>query len=69
MKRVMFYISALPLLAFASSASAVTCDEVEWGSEITAQFPDVARSCRDVVERDGAVYGKNESATGTFTEW
>jgi len=60
MKRVMFYISALPLLAFASSASAITCDEVEWSSEVTAQFPDVARSCRDVVERDGSVYVKTK---------
>jgi len=58
MKRVMFYLSALPLLAFASTASAATCDDIELGYEITSQFPDAANSCLDVVEKDGEMYVK-----------
>lgn len=60
MKRVMFYISVLPLMAFATSASAATCDEVTFSNELTSQYPDIARSCRDVIERDGEQFVKTK---------
>ena len=60
MKKVMFYISVLPLLAFASSASAATCDEVTFSDQLTSQYPDIARSCRDVIERDGEQFVKTK---------
>ena len=59
MKKSLFCLAALPLLAFASGASAqTTCADIEMGYEITSQFPDAANSCVDVVERDGQMYVK-----------
>lgn len=56
MKKILLCLSALPLLALAAPASAVTCDEVEFGSDLTDRFPTIADACLDVVERDGQQY-------------
>ena len=58
MKKVIVFIVALPLLAFSSLASALTCDEVTLSSAITDQFPNAADACLDVVERNGEPYVK-----------
>ncbi|MGI9201806.1 MAG: hypothetical protein ACR2QL_12145 [Woeseiaceae bacterium] len=60
MKRVMFYISVLPMMAFATSASATTCDEVTFSEELTSRYPDIARSCMDVIDRDGEQFVKTK---------
>lgn len=60
MKRVLTYITVLPLLAFASLASALTCDEITLGSAITGPYPDAQEACLEVVERDGRNYVKME---------
>ena len=58
MKSLLICISALPLLAFASLASALTCDEVVIGYEITSKFPTAQEACIEVVERDGEQFVK-----------
>ena len=60
MKKVMFYLSALPLLAIASSANAATCEDVTLGYDLTAQYPDIAMACQEIVERDGTEYMKTK---------
>lgn len=56
MKKVLVYLSALPMLALAPLASALTCDEVTITSAITSQFPTAQEACLAVVERDGRPY-------------
>jgi LPXTG-motif cell wall-anchored protein len=58
MKRGIAYITVLPLLAFASLASALTCNEVILGTEITDRFPTAQDACLEVVEQDGRVLVK-----------
>jgi hypothetical protein len=58
MKRGIAYISVLPLLAFASLASALTCDDIVLGSEITSRFSTAQEACLEVVERDGSAFVK-----------
>ena len=55
--------SALALLSLAlltipaTSAQNLTCDDIEFNSHATDEFPSVARSCHSVVERDdGKLY-------------
>lgn len=42
----------------AVSAQALSCDDIEFTSAVTKEFPKVAESCQEVVERDGALYAK-----------
>ena len=56
MKKILMCLCALPLLALAMPASAATCDDVEFGSEITDRFPRAKDACLGVVERDGEMY-------------
>lgn len=58
MKRILICLSALPLLAFAPLASALTCDEVVLGYDITSKFPTAQEACLEVVERDGQQFVK-----------
>ena len=58
MKRVIVILAALPLLAFSSLASALTCSEVVLGSDITEKFPTAQDACLEVVERDGQTFVK-----------
>ncbi len=58
MKRGIAYISVLPLLAFASLASALTCSEVILGKDITDKFPTAQDACLEVVERNGETFVK-----------
>ncbi len=58
MKRVIVFIVALPLLAFSSLASALTCDEVTLSAAITDEFPNAADACLEVIERDGRPFVK-----------
>ena len=37
-------------------AQGLTCDEIEFKSSATDEFPSVAQSCHSVVERDGKLY-------------
>ena len=53
--------AALLFGGFAQSpalAQGLTCDDIEFNSNVTDQFPDVARACQEVVERDGKLYAK-----------
>jgi LPXTG-motif cell wall-anchored protein len=61
MKRGIAYITVLPLLAFASMASALTCSEVILGSDITDKFPTAQEACLEVVERDGQTFVKMQA--------
>ena len=36
----------------------LTCDDIEFTSLVTSQYPDVADACQDVVERDGRRYAQ-----------
>lgn len=56
MKKILISMTAVPLLALAMPASAVTCDEVEFTAEITDRFPSAKDACLEVVERDGQQY-------------
>ena len=58
MKRIIVSLAALPLLAFSSLASALTCDDVVLSTEITSRFPTAQEACLDVVERDGQSFVK-----------
>lgn len=58
MKRIIVLLAALPLLAFSSLASALTCEDVVLSTEITSKFPTAQEACRDVVERDGQIFVK-----------
>jgi len=58
MKRIIVSVVALPLLAFSSLASALTCDDVSLSAAITDRYADAADACVDVVERDGETYVK-----------
>ena len=58
MKRVIVFLVAMPLLAFSSLASALTCDEVVFTEEITSKFADAHNACIEVVERDGQSFVK-----------
>ncbi len=58
MKRGIAYITILPLLAFASMASAVTCSEVVLGKDLTDRFPTASEACLEVVERNGETFVK-----------
>lgn len=58
MKRIIACISVLPLLAFASLASALTCDDVTLSSAITDRYPDAQDACLGVVEMNGETYVK-----------
>jgi len=42
-------------------AQAPTCDDIEFKSNVTDQFPNVADACLEVLERDGALYAKVEA--------
>ena len=39
-------------------AQGLTCDDIEFNSNVTDEFPDVARACLEVVERDGKLYAR-----------
>jgi LPXTG-motif cell wall-anchored protein len=58
MKRIIVLLAALPLLAFSSLASALTCDDVVLSTEITSKFPTAQEACLGVVERDGQTFVK-----------
>jgi hypothetical protein len=58
MKRVIVFLIAMPLLAFSSLASALTCDEVVLSPEITSKFANAQDACIEVVERDGQAFVK-----------
>ena len=58
MKRIIVSVVALPLLAFSSLASALTCEDVTLSAAITDRYADAADACVDVVERDGETYVK-----------
>lgn len=53
MKKILISLTALPLLALAMPAAAVTCDEVEFTAAITDNYPNARQGCLGVVERDG----------------
>jgi LPXTG-motif cell wall-anchored protein len=56
MKKLLIYLSAMPLLALAPLASAITCDDIELNSAITDKFPRAKEACLEVVERNGEPY-------------
>jgi hypothetical protein len=58
MKRIIACIIVMPMLAFASLASALTCDEVTLSSAITDRFANAQDACLGVVEMNGETYVK-----------
>ncbi len=40
----------------AFSATGTDCSDVTWSEEALEQYPNIARACRDVLERDGRYY-------------
>ena len=55
-----FALAPLFLVSLANSpvtlAQGLTCDDIEFKSSATDEFPSVAQSCHSVVERDGKLY-------------
>ena len=49
--------SLLGTTAFAQDPD-LTCDDIEFTSLVTSQYPDVMDACQDVVERDGKKYAR-----------
>lgn len=47
---------AVPAIAFA--ADDLGCKSVNFGDDVLAKFPNAARACRGVMEKDGAVYAR-----------
>ena len=47
---------ALLATSLAALAQELTCDDIEFNSSATDEFPSVAQSCHSVVERDGKLY-------------
>lgn len=59
--RMIAMLSALPLMALGSYASAqtdLTCDDIEFSSAVTSVYSDIAEACQDVVEIDGERFAK-----------
>jgi len=58
MSRLVFAPLILALLAASSAALTqdLSCDDIEFNSSATNEFPSVAQSCHSVVERDGKLY-------------
>jgi hypothetical protein len=42
--------------AHAQAPDAGSCDAVQWKTEVLAKYPDIAKSCVGVVDRDGKKY-------------
>jgi hypothetical protein len=42
--------------AHAQASDAGSCDKVQWKADVVAKYPDIAKSCVGVVERDGKKY-------------
>jgi LPXTG-motif cell wall-anchored protein len=52
---------AILTLALGSQAVAQTepsCDDIEWSSVVTDEYPSIASACDAVVERDGVLYAR-----------
>jgi len=50
-------------LSIASQALAqdeLTCDDIEWSSVVTDEYPNIANACDAVVEKDGKMYARVE---------
>jgi hypothetical protein len=42
--------------AYAQAPDSGSCDAVQWKADMLAKYPDIAKSCVGVVERDGKKY-------------
>jgi hypothetical protein len=52
---------ALVALAFGTQAAAqeeFTCDDIEWSSVVTNEYPSIADACDAVVQRDGQLFAR-----------
>jgi hypothetical protein len=65
MKKVSYVITGIAASIVAVSAQAATqstpagsCSDVKWTAEMLKKYPDIAKSCVDVVSRDGVRYVK-----------
>lgn len=41
-----------------AAAQAPTCDDIEWASSVTAEYPDIEETCYGVYEKDGKLYAQ-----------
>jgi hypothetical protein len=44
----------------AFTATGTNCSDVRWSADTLAQYPNIARACRDVMQRDGRYYVRFE---------
>jgi hypothetical protein len=64
MKKVSFVLASIAVSVIASApaqsqtATAGSCSDVKWTAEMLKKYPDIAKSCVDVVVRDGVRYVK-----------
>lgn len=58
MNRIAVWSSAVVLIGLSGPALAqtVSCDEVQWKSEVLGTFPNIAKACQEVVVKDGKRY-------------
>jgi hypothetical protein len=58
MNRIAVWSSAIVLIGLSGPALAqtVSCDEVQWKSEVLGAFPNIAKACQEVVVKDGKRY-------------
>jgi hypothetical protein len=53
---IAFSLMASLAVAGAAQAQDTGCDKVQWKADVVAKYPDIAKSCVGVVERDGKKY-------------
>ena len=61
LNRIAVYLLAFFTLCFGSQVMAqdvLTCDDIEWSSVVTDEYPDISKACDDVVQRDGRLFAR-----------
>jgi LPXTG-motif cell wall-anchored protein len=60
-KQIMIFGCAIVSLVLGSGAVAqddLTCDDIEWSSMVTDEYPSIAKACDAVVQRDGRLFAR-----------
>ncbi len=52
-RKWLWSVPAMLLAMFSTLAQATDCSEVQWHSDVLAEYPNIAKACQAVVMRDG----------------
>lgn len=51
-------LASSPAALAQETAPAPTCDDIEWSSTVTDEYPNIADACNSVLEKNGAIYAR-----------